>query len=105
MNKEIVGSVTEQEKEEIKKLYERKNALKEIIPSLNSGIVTNEQKDELYEKVVQDIVKTNTAFQKWWDEKAKQYNWKSVENGIWNIDFETNEIFLVTKLPTLNSPN
>lgn len=105
MNKEKVGSVTEQEKEEIKKLYERKNALKEIIPSLNSGLLTNEQKDELYERVVQDMVKTNAAFQRWWDEKGEQYNWKSVENGNWNIDFETNEIYLITKLSMLNTKN
>ena len=96
MNKELLGLVTEQEKEEIQKLFERKSALQEIIPSLNSGLLTAEQTDELYEKVIIDMGKTNTNFHQWWNDKAKQYNWKSVENASWNIDFETNEIFLVT---------
>jgi CXXX repeat modification system protein len=92
MNKEKVGSVTKEEKEEIKKLYERKLALMDILPSLN---LTNEQKNEMYEKVVQDIGKTNLLFQSWWDEKGLKYNWKSAENGKWIIDFDTNDIFLL----------
>jgi CXXX repeat modification system protein len=96
MNKEKVGTITEKEKEEIKKLYERKMALNEAFLSLSTRSISNEQKDEIYEKVLADIGKTSFNFQSWWDEKSKLYNWKSVENGNWTIDFETNEIFLVS---------
>lgn len=96
MNKEKVGIVTELEKEEIKKLYDRKNALNELIPALNSDLLSQIQKDELYEKVITDIGNTTSSFQFWWNDKASKYNWKSVESGNWNIDFETNEIFLIT---------
>lgn len=93
---EKVGLVIDSEKEEIRKLFDRNLALNEIIPSLNSGLLSNEQKDELYEKVLIDMEKTNTSFQKWWIEKSIKYNWRSIENGEWHINFETNEIFLIT---------
>ncbi|RPH33388.1 MAG: CXXX repeat peptide modification system protein [Bacteroidales bacterium] len=96
MKREKVGVVTKEEGEEILKLYERKLALKEILPSLNSGLLSDEQKNELYEKVLLDTGRTNSAFQLWWDKKSSKYNWKFVENGQWTIDFDTNEIFLVT---------
>lgn len=91
-----VGEVTKEESEEILRLYERKLALKEILPSLNNGLLPDEQKDELYEKILMDTGKTNTKFQSWWDEKSAKYKWESDENGQWTIDFDTNEIFLVT---------
>lgn len=96
MKKEKVGLVTGPEKEEIKLLFERKLALNELIPALNSNLLSKEQRDELYEKIIADIGKTTSYFQAWWQEKAKKYNWKHTENGNWHIDFESDEIFLVT---------
>ena len=93
MNKKKVGIVTETEKFEIQKLYERKLALNEMIPTLNS--LSDEQKNELYEKIIQDLGKTENNFQLWWYEKGVKYNWESSENGNWVIDFNNGEIFLV----------
>ena len=95
MKREKVGIVTKDECDEILKLYERKLALKEILPSLDSGLLSNQQKDELYEKIIMDTGKTNLKFQSWWDEKSSKYHWKSAEKGQWTIDFDTNEIYLV----------
>ena len=39
---------------------------------------------------------TGTKFQGWWDRMAQKYQWESVENGNWEINFDTCEIFLVT---------
>ncbi len=96
MNKEKVGFVTEEEKEEIRVLHERKLALNELIPSLGTGLLSDDKRNEIYEKVLQDMGKTNSLFQAWWNSKSVKYNWKSMENGNWSIDFDTNEIFLVT---------
>jgi CXXX repeat modification system protein len=95
MSREKVGYVTEQEKEELRKMFERKVALQEIMPSLNPEICGDI--DGLYEKVINDLISTNKSFQLWWKDKAIQYNWKAVEGGNWKIDFETNEVFLVTE--------
>lgn len=87
--KRIVGSVTEQEKKEIQQLFERRNGLNELAKILNAD------NDALYQKLVQDMGETATKFQQWWDRMYEKYKWERVENGNWEINFNTNEILLV----------
>ncbi|MBQ9296695.1 MAG: CXXX repeat peptide modification system protein [Paludibacteraceae bacterium] len=89
--KKLVGQVTAEEKQEIQTLFERRNGLNEL-----AKILTPENSD-LYEKLVKDLGETTTKFQNWWDTKAKKYRWEAAENGNWEINFETCEIFLTTK--------
>lgn len=87
--KKLVGQVTEEEKNEILSLFERRNGLNELAKILT---VDNEA---LYEKLVKDMGETSTKFQKWWDVMAAKYQWISHENGNWEIDFETRDIYLI----------
>lgn len=89
MNKKIVGSVTEEEKTEILRLFERRNGLNEL-----AKILTDD-KAELYERLVKDMGETSTKFQQWWDKMSAKYQWESAENGNWEINFQTNEILLI----------
>ena len=91
MEKKLVGQVTVEEKNEIQTLFERRNGLSEL-----AKILTPDNA-ELYEKLVKDMGETATKFQQWWDTKARSYNWESAEDGNWEINFETCEIFLATK--------
>ena len=86
--KKKTGQVTEEEKQEILLLFERKNGLTEL-----AKILKNE--DALYDKMVTDIGTTTVKFQKWWDDMHRKYQWESAENGHWEIDFDTNDIYLV----------
>lgn len=88
MNKKIVGSVTEDEKNEIQKLFERRNGLNELARILSADNV------ELYERLVKDLGETTTKFQNWWNDMSAKYQWESAPNGSWEIDFQTNEIIL-----------
>lgn len=89
--KKIISRVTEEEKNEIQALFERRNGLNEL-----SQILTIEN-EALYEKLVTDLGETGAKFQDWWDRMGEKYNWESVEGGNWEINFETCEIYLVTK--------
>ncbi len=89
VTKKLVGQVSEEEKKEIQSLFERRNGLNEL-----AKIVTAAN-EELYEKLVKDLGETGTRFQQWWDSMAQKYRWESAENGNWEINFESNEIFLV----------
>lgn len=89
MNTKIVGSVTEEEKNVIQRLFERRNGLNEL-----AKILTPEN-EALYEKLVKDLGETSTKFQQWWDTMAAKYQWESAPNGNWEINFDTNEIILV----------
>lgn len=90
-NLTLVGQVTVDEKNEIQTLFERRNGLNEL-----AKIVTADN-SELYEKLVKDMGETSTKFHNWWDRMADKYQWESAENGNWQIDFDTCEIFLVTE--------
>lgn len=90
--KKQVGQVTVEEKNEIQRLFERRNGLNEL-----ARIVTADNA-ELYEKLVKDLGETGTKFQTWWDRMADKYQWESVDGGNWEINFETCEISLVIPL-------
>lgn len=89
--KKIISRVTEEEKNEIQALFERRNGLNEL-----SQILTIEN-EALYEKLVKDLGETGAKFQDWWNRMGEKYNWESAEGGNWEINFETCEIYLVTK--------
>ncbi len=89
--RKLVGQVTPEERNEIQTLFERRNGLNELAKILTADNA------ELYEKLVKDLGETGTKFQQWWDRMAEQYQWESAENGNWEINFDTCEIFLVTQ--------
>lgn len=89
MEKKLIGQVTAEEKNEIQRLFERRNGLNEL-----ARIVTADNA-ELYEKLVKDLGETGTKFQAWWDRMAGKYQWESAADGSWEINFDTCEIFLV----------
>lgn len=87
--KKQVGRVTESERNEIQSLFERKNGLNEL-----AHIITADN-DELYNRLVKDLGETSIKFQNWWDSMSTKYNWESIDEGHWEIDFNTCEIFLI----------
>lgn len=91
MTKKLVGQVTPEEKIEIQTLFERRNGLNEL------AMILTAENEALYEKLVKDLGETGTKFQNWWDRMGEKYHWESAENGNWEINFESNEIFLVTQ--------
>ena len=84
-----IGFVTEQERDEIQKLFERRNGLNEL------AVILTADNGALNEKLVADLGETGRRFQYWWDRMSQKYNWVSDENGHWEINFDTCEIFLV----------
>lgn len=82
----LVGTVTTEEKNEIQQLFERRNGLNELAKILS---VDNA---ELYEKLVKDLGETKT----WWSRMSSKYQWESIKEGNWEINFDTCEIYLIT---------
>ena len=89
MRKEV-GSVTEQERDEIQALFEHRNGLAELAKILTAD------NTELYERMIKDMGETAARFSAWWDRMSNQYNWESAPDGNWEIDFDNCTIFLVT---------
>ncbi len=87
--KKIVGQVTVEEKNEIQALFERRNGLNELAKILTA------ENTELYEKLIKDMGETGMKFQSWWNRMGEKYQWEASENGSWEINFDTCEIYLV----------
>ncbi len=85
----VVGKVTEEEKNEILQLFERRNGLNELAKILTAD------NTELYEKLVSDLGETGMRFQSWWDRMSVKYQWESIEGDNWEINFDTCDIYLV----------
>lgn len=86
-----VGKVSPEERDEIQKLFERKNGLAELAK------IVNADNKALYEKLVTDMGETSMKFQKWWDNMSLKYQWKKIDNGKWEINFDTCEVSLVNE--------
>lgn len=87
--RKLVGQVTPEERDEIQMLFERRNGLNELAKILTSD------NTQLYEKLVKDMGETSTKFQAWWNRMSQKYQWESTEDGNWEINFDTCEVFLV----------
>lgn len=66
MTKKLVGQVTPEEKDEIQRLFERRNGLNEL------AMILTPDKEELYEKLVKDMGETGVRFQQWWDTASQK---------------------------------
>lgn len=86
--KKEVGKVTPQERDEIKRLFERRMGLVELAKIVNAS------DSELYDRLVDDMGDNSAKFQQWWDNMSEKYRWESSDDGNWEIDFQTCIIYL-----------
>lgn len=89
MVKKEIGQVTADERDEIRRLFERRNGLNEL-----ARIVTADN-TALYEKLVTDLGETSARFDAWWNRMAAKYAWEEESEAHWEIDFDTCIIYLV----------
>lgn len=86
--RKLVGQVTPEERNEILTLFERRNGLNELAKILTAD------NHELYERLVKDLGETTTKYQSWWNRMSTKYHWESSENGNWEINFDTCDVYL-----------
>jgi CXXX repeat modification system protein len=93
MNETSCGKVSDEERDEIQKLFARKTALGEVVQAMSR--MDPKQIEAMYEKVIADLGETSLKFHRWWEETAKRHGWPAIEGAKWNINFETCEVVLV----------
>ncbi|AEY64487.1 CXXX repeat peptide modification system protein [Clostridium sp. BNL1100] len=94
MTRELVGTVTKEERNELLILFERKIGIEELSATLENDLLSTDKKEIMQDKMISELGKVKQNMQIWWDKMYKKYNWKSIEGYRWNIDFQTCEIFL-----------
>ena len=89
-----VGQVSPEERDEIRRLFERRSGLAELARSLAGMSQAELANSVLYDRIVTEMGEVATRFQAWWQEKAAQYGWESSPEGAWQIDFNTCAVYL-----------
>lgn len=87
------GKVSPEERDEIKRLFQRKLALAELFQAVAKMDPT--KMEAFYEKALLDMGETTQKFQSWWETAARRHGWKAIMGANWRIDFDTCEVFLV----------
>lgn len=87
--KKEVGQVSEDERDLIKAIFERKNGLVELAK------IISPDNEGLYEKLIKDLSQTNQKFEEWWREMSCKYNWEFDQDSHWEIDFDSCKVFLI----------
>jgi CXXX repeat modification system protein len=92
IQKKCIGTVTPEERDNIRALYERRTALLELFKVLPD--LEKKEADFLYEKIVNDLGQVTTRYNNWWSQLSLQYNWQNTNGMQWEVDFETCKVFL-----------
>ena len=85
-----VGEVLESEKQIIYDLYEKRNALVNLLKILDDT-------DKMWNDAVNILEFTRNKEKEWWKEKEQKYKWYGETDKSWVINFRTNEIFLIKR--------
>lgn len=84
-----VWKLSEEEVSEIRKLFEKKVALENLVK------IIDPENQKLYAKVTEDYTTLLSQYQGWWGTMSQKYNWERSEKGGWTVNFETCEVFLM----------
>jgi CXXX repeat modification system protein len=90
--KKLIGTVSPEERDEIKSLYERKNGLTELFKSLTD--IDRHETARLYDKLVRDMAETSAKYQAWFDTLSKKYKWENIPGFNWEVNFDNCEVYL-----------
>jgi len=90
----LVGKVNPDERDEIQRLFNRKNGLIELSRTLTSASKKELENSPLYEKLTEDLGKTTNKFNDWWKRMSEKYKWENAQDYRWEIDFSTCQIYI-----------
>lgn len=83
-----VGTVNEEERNDILNLFEKRVALK------NLGIIISQMDEESCIRFQKDSEEAAQEFNQWWGNMSQKYKFEKDNSGYWSIDFETGQVVL-----------
>ncbi len=85
----LVGHVSENEKNDMIDICEVKVALD------NLEKIVGKDETDLLEQITRERDIANEKYNAWWDRIRENYDFEGDEQGHWQLDFQTGEVFLV----------
>lgn len=93
----VLAIVEKEEARNIESIYGRLVALNNFVMMLADNKNLFDEKNYLYEMLVQDFEETHKKFDEWWKNTATKYNLQGYGVGNLNINFYTGEIVEMNK--------
>ncbi|MCL6451463.1 MAG: CXXX repeat peptide modification system protein [Acetobacteraceae bacterium] len=88
----LLGTVTVEEAERLKAVFERKMALQGLVRALAD--MPTRTSDELYERLVKDYGEVERGIRQWWEEIHRKYQWENPPEATWSLEFSTRQVTL-----------
>lgn len=98
MNREIVGVVTKEEKNEIMVLFERKLGIEELTATLEGDLLSSDKKMNMNNKITEELEMVKSDLRNCWGRMYEKYKWKGLDGHKWAIDFQTCEIYITDQI-------
>lgn len=83
-----VGTVSELDKDRMIDLYEQRIALENLREVIKKT-------DKLATKLIKNYDEVSNNYNNWWVEMKEKYDLESDDNGQWQLDFSTGNVYLV----------
>lgn len=91
----ILVNIEKEEVLEIEKIFGRLNSLHNLSVTLASNNKLFEEKSDFYEKVIEDLQKTQSEYDMWWKKITAKYNLTSYDIEKLSVNFRTQDIELL----------
>lgn len=88
MNNMLSINITEEERDEIEKLNNRKNSLKSLSLTLADSELDIDERNWFYEKLINDISTTDKLYEEWWNKTCDKYKLDKDNSVKYYVDFE-----------------
>ena len=89
-----IADVTDDERNEIRRVYERRTALTELLLTLDSPDLSSSDREALQTSIEEDLARTQDRFEGWWLAVGAKYRLERADHCTWMIDFDTKELWL-----------
>lgn len=93
MPRQMLGRVSDGERDDIRRIHERRTALQELLLTLDSPDLSPAQRQVLQTGIEEDLARTTARFEGWWQTVGVKYHLDRAGHGGWMLDFETQEIW------------
>ena len=88
-----LGKVTIEERERARLINLEKAALRELLMTLP---ISKDAPEPVYDRIKNDYIRLTQSLSEWWLTISKRYNWTFSPTDNWKLDYETNEVFLIS---------
>lgn len=92
--------LSDEECKRLESLNLKKETLNELFITLSRNNLSDEQREKMYQRVIQDMEKVKAQMNLWWQAISEKYELVSRDDYQWQVNFSTKEIVIAPIVKT-----